>query len=159
MAAQVLLDNTVLSNFALIGKIDVLWDVLGSRAATVVDVIHEYERGVALRRLQKLQWNWLAILSLTAEELVLKQAFLRRVNAGEAACLAVAYSRKMAVVTDDRDARTIAVQYGIAKTGTIGVLVEAIHKQVLSPTDANVVLQKMISLGYRSPLGSLDTLL
>ena len=87
------------------------------------------------------------------------QALLRRVNAGEAACLAVAYTRKMSLVTDDRDARQIAVQYGIAKTGTIGILIETVHRNVLALSRANEILHQMIALGYRCPLDKLDTLL
>jgi predicted nucleic acid-binding protein len=69
---------------------------------------------------------------------------------------AVAYTRKLSLVTDDRDARQIAVQYGIAKTGTI---VETVHRNVLTLSQANEILHHMIILGYRCPLDKLDTLL
>lgn len=159
MPMPVLLDNTVLSNFALVRQLQLLQQILEHRAATVSQVVAEYERGVALHRVPATSWEWLKIYSLTSDELSLYQALLRRVNAGEAACLAVAYTHKLSLVTDDRDARQIAVQYGIAKTGTIGVLVEAVHRNVLTLSQANEILRHMIAVGYRCPLDKLDTLL
>jgi predicted nucleic acid-binding protein len=159
MPSPVLLDNTVLSNFALVRQLQLLRQVLGHRAATVAQVIAEYERGVALRRVPATGWEWLTIYSLTNDELNMYQALLRRVNAGEAACLAVAYTRKLSLVTDDRDARQLAVQYGIPKTGTIGILVEAVHRNILTLSQANEILRHMITVGYRCPLDKLDTLI
>jgi predicted nucleic acid-binding protein len=159
MSSLVLLDNTVLSNFALVRQLHLLQQILGQRAATVAQVIAEYERGVALHRVPATGWEWLTIYNLTNDELDMYQALLRRVNAGEAACLAVAYTRKLSLVTDDRDARQIAVQYAIAKTGTIGILVETVHRNVLTLSQANEILRHMITLGYRCPLDKLDTLL
>jgi predicted nucleic acid-binding protein len=159
MPPQILLDNTVLSNFALVGQINLLRDSLGQRAATVAQVIQEFERGVLLHRVPETDWQWLTIHSLLAEELTTYTMFLRRLSAGEAACLTVAYARKMSVMTDDRDARQIAVQYGIPKTGSIGVLVEAVHKSAVALPQANGILQQMIVMGYRSPVDKLDTLL
>ena len=83
---------------------------------------------------------------------------MRKVSAGEAACLAVAYLRHMSVFTDDRDARQIAIQYGIPVSGTIGVLVEAVRRNVLNLEQANRVLREMIHLGYRAPFPTLDSL-
>ncbi len=159
MPSLVLLDNTVLSNFALVRQLQLLQQILGHRAATVAQVIAEYARGVALRRVPATGWEWLTIYSLTNDELNMYQALLRRVNAGEAACLALAYTRKLSLVTDDRDARQLAVQYGIAKTGTIGILVESVRMNALLLSQANEVLRHMIAVGYRCPLDKLDTLL
>ena len=159
MSVQVLLDNTVLSNFALVGQTHLLRDSLGRRAATVAEVVQEYERGVLLGRTPPLNWQWITIYGLAADELELYQTFLRKVSAGEAACLTVAYLRTMAVFTDDRDARQIAIQYGIPVSGTIGVLVEATRRNILSLEQANRVLLEMIHLGYRAPFSTLDSLL
>jgi predicted nucleic acid-binding protein len=159
MPDLLLLDNTVLSNFALVGHIALLEQVLGHRAATVTEVVREYQRGVLLRRVPEINWQWLTVHHLVPDEIALYRAFLRRLSAGEAACLAVAYTRKMSVVTDDRDARQIAIQYGIPKTGTIGLLVQAIQVQKVTLNQGNQILQQMISTGYRSPLDALDTLL
>jgi predicted nucleic acid-binding protein len=157
--ARILLDNTVLSNFGLVEQISILQGVFGRHAATVAEVVIEYDRGAVLGRLPKMDWNWLAVLRMMPEEQALYRTFLRRLDAGEASCLAVAYTRTLSVATDDRDARQVAVQYGIPKTGTIGILIEAVRRDVLHLASANELLQRMIAQGYRSPVGKLNSLL
>jgi predicted nucleic acid-binding protein len=49
---MLLLDNTVLSNFALVDRIDLLADALGSQVATTLQVIDEFNDGIARGRLQ-----------------------------------------------------------------------------------------------------------
>ena len=159
MSQQVLLDNTVLSNFALVGESRLLRDVLSYRAGTVAEVVSEFETGVLLSRVPQTDWSWLETHILTADEQSLYQIFRRRLSAGEAACLAVAHIRKLAVMTDDRDARQLAIQYGIPISGTIGILLEAIRKNILDLGQANRVLHEMSNFGYRSPLAKLDSLL
>ena len=105
-----LLDNTVLSNFALVNLIDLLPIVLRSQAATTPQVIDEYDAGVAKDLLPEISWDWLEIVELKSEERTRFQDHLRRVNAGEAACLAVAGQRGGRILTDDRDARKLAAQ-------------------------------------------------
>jgi len=46
-----LLDNTVLSNFALVNRIELLATALGADIATTPQVLAEFRTGVALGRL------------------------------------------------------------------------------------------------------------
>ena len=103
-----LLDNTVLSNFALVGQIDLLPKALGGQVATTAQVMGEFDDGVARGRLPKTDFTWLALIHLEAEEEIRLQKFLARVNMGEASCLAVASYRNGRFLTDDRDARKLA---------------------------------------------------
>lgn len=58
-----LIDNTVLSNFALVNRIELLPDALGSRAATTPQVIAEYDEGIARGLLPETEWDWLQIVN------------------------------------------------------------------------------------------------
>lgn len=109
----VLLDNTVLSNFALVERPDLLKEVLEGAAATTAEVMAEFEAGVDVGRVPATDWSWLPVLTLVASEDVLYQQLRQNLNAGEAACLAVAFHRQMRVLTDDRDARVMAGQMRI----------------------------------------------
>ena len=57
-----LLDNTVLSNFALVECISLLPDALGSQIATTSQVISEYQNGVAKGILPAASWEWLEVI-------------------------------------------------------------------------------------------------
>jgi predicted nucleic acid-binding protein len=121
-----LLDNTVLSNFVLIGETNLLPIALGDTANTTVQVLAEFQAGVATGKLPSTESSWLPALSLTDEELPIYQELRAHLNAGEAACLAVATQKKCIVFTDDRDARKLAVQMQIPVSGTIGVLLRLV---------------------------------
>lgn len=153
-----LLDNTVLSNFALVGQIDILPKVLGRPVATTAQVIGEFNDGIARGILSKTNLDWLEIINLEVEEDEIFQNLLARVNAGEASCLAVAYYRNGRFLTDDRDARKLAAQMQIPVSGTLGILQLLIRLKVLDLSDADQILGQMIRKGYRSPVQKLEEL-
>ena len=153
------LDNTILSNFALIGKISLLRLAVGKLAAAPTQVITEYTRGVEKKRVPPTDWDWLTKVTLLSDERLLYQQLLERVNAGEAACLAVAFHRNGRILTDDRDARKLAAQMRIPVSGTLGVLVRLIQRNHVTLDEANEMLRQMIAQGYRSPTNKLDELL
>ena len=65
---MLLLDNTVLSNFALVDRIDLLTDALGSQVATTLQVIDEFNDGIARGRLPETKLDWLEIVDLRSRE-------------------------------------------------------------------------------------------
>jgi predicted nucleic acid-binding protein len=100
-------------------------------------------------------WSWLPVWALEAVEIPHYQQFLRRLNAGEAACLAMAIHRECRMVTDDRDAREFAHRLRIPLSGTLGVLVRLVDTGSLRLKQADVLLSRMIAAGYRSPVALL----
>ena len=153
-----LLDNTVMSNFAAIERPDLLRTAFGSRLATSHQAFDELQAGVRLDRLPSLDWSWLPVWTLEEEEGPYYHRLLSRLNAGEAACLAMALIRKCRILTDDRDAREFARHLKIPISGTLGVLVRLIDLGVLNLDDADALLSQMVTAGYRSPVTSLQDL-
>jgi hypothetical protein len=77
-----LLDNTVLSNFAVAaGRISS--KILGEDAATPEAVWAEHQKGVRTGRLPAYDWSWLPILPLREAETPLFQQLSRRLSASE----------------------------------------------------------------------------
>ncbi len=150
-----LLDNTVLSNFSAVRRPDLVRLALGNQAATVEQVFAELQAGIRLKRLPPSDWSWLPVLHLTDAE----RPLYERLNEGEAACLAMAYTRGYRVFTDDRDAREIARQMRIPISDTIGLLVRLVDRGSLSVIEANDLLRSMMDLGYRSPIARLEEIL
>ncbi len=157
--AIILLDNTVLSNFASIQRPDLVLLALGNSAATVEEVLDELEVGVNSKAIPQVNWSWLATVAMTENERAVYQDLLRKINKGEAACLAVAAGRGGRVMTDDRDARKIAVELQIPISGTIGILIRLVDLGRLTILDADEFLSEMIERGYFSPIRSLTEIL
>jgi len=153
-----LLDNTVLSNFTLIKRADLVQLALGKNAAITQTVWDEFQAGIDLGKLPAQDWSWLPILTITEVEQPLYQLLTRRLNAGEASCLAIAASRGYRVFTDDQDARELAARRHIPVSGTLGLLILLVDQQNISQTTGDNLLTRMISSGYHSPVTSLQEL-
>ena len=150
---MVLLDTTVLSNFAHIERVDLLRLVLPD-AATTPQVVAEFAEGIASGRVPKCNLAWLDVVNLTPLE---ERIFLRTrmvLGDGEAFRIAVASERKASLFSDDLDARRYARRHGVPVSGTLGVFSLLVSRQHLSVKEADECLQGMIAHGYRSPIGS-----
>jgi predicted nucleic acid-binding protein len=155
----VLLDNTVLSNFANIQRPALIRKALGDSAATVQEVIDELNVGVERGAIPDVDWSWLPIISMTDDERHAYRTLLKRLNEGEASCLIVASARGGRVLTDDRDARKIAMEMQISVSGTLGILVLLVDLGHISMQEADELLKLMIEKGYFSPIRSLVEIL
>lgn len=155
---RLVLDNTVMSNFALVGHTDWLRDVWPGMLVTSEEAWAELEAGVELGHIPEMDWSWLAILALDGEERDAGDELTPPLDVGEATCLALARSRGYAFLTDDRVARREARRLGVPISGTIGVLKALVDDGCISFEEADEALQQMIALGYRSPIRSLAEL-
>ncbi len=154
----VLADTTVLSNFAQVGRQDLLRQAFPGLSAPRA-VCEELSAGERLGRVPRGDWSWLGTVELSAIESLRAADLERTLQAGEAACLAVAEARGSLVLTDDSAARRLAGNLGLQVSGTIGALVRLVRREVLSLPEADALLTEMMARGYRSPVRSLrDTL-
>lgn len=166
---DLLLDTTVLSNFA---EADLLWllrNHYAARIATSLQVIEELQRGVvsgyhhlqpALDSRTTAQADgWLTVITLhTVQEQQLFTEFRLVLGPGEASCLALAIARRCVLASDDRRARRVAALHNVALTGTLGILLQSVRRQHLGLDQANQYLAAMIQNRYRSPVDRLDDL-
>ncbi len=156
---MILLDNTVLSNFALIHHPEFIHQAFVDEIGTTEQVFHELERGVQLGRLPECDWNWLQRFQLTAAEEKQFRQLSVHLGQGEAACLSIAFHRKFKIATDDRDARQWAMRLTVPYTGTLGILVTLVKQGQMTLNESNSWLHLMIETGYHSPILKLDDLI
>lgn len=154
-----LLNCTVLSNFALAGRLDLLRQGLAGQAATTRAVLAEFAAGARLGYYPDNPLKWLSVLEMSAEEQHTYKELNRHLGAGEASCLAIALHRRLRVATDDLDARHYAQVAQIPVSGTLGILIDLIEQGLFSVEEADSILQAMIRHGYRSPVESLTSLI
>lgn len=163
MATQIaslsLLDTTILSNFAHAQRPDLVQITLGDAAATTSAVMAELRRGEALGLVMHVDWTWLTVLELTQSEEDLALQLQETLDAGEAACLAVAIIRGGRLISDDLAARRLAKVRGVTVSGTIGLLLHLIATEKLEVTAADSLLDVMCQHGYRAPGSSLQAFL
>jgi predicted nucleic acid-binding protein len=165
-SVAVLIDATVVSNFAAIGRLDLLRGHLGS--AFLADAVHaELIRGAGLgysflTRIEDeiadlAEHGWLRLTRPANEpERSAFRTLPARIQLGEAMSLAIAGERGWVFLTDDRKARKVAAENRIAVSGTVGVLIGLIRSGTLTLEEGNSLLAAMVEqAGDHSPVKSL----
>ena len=155
IGAQMVLDTTVLNNFLQAGCVELLQQ-LSTTVYVCPAVFAEIEQGIRLGKVPSAALEWLPKATLSADEEALTAGLPARLGAGEAESIAVAYSRDWWLATDDRAARRIAARLRVTTTGTVGILVYCVNSRLVRLEQANELLERMMSAGYRAPVHRLD---
>ncbi len=157
---MILIDNTVLSNFALTGRLQLLRTYCAGQGLTTRAVEAEFQEGIKQRLFLETDISWVRKTDLRSRaEHVLFRRFRGSVDAGEASCLSLAIHRNHNLLTDDLDARQLARREGVSVSGTVGVLVSLVKESVISLEEGNRILKAFIDTGYFSPVEALDDLI
>ncbi|KCZ70981.1 putative nucleic acid-binding protein, contains PIN domain [Candidatus Methanoperedens nitroreducens] len=150
-------DTTVISNFTLINRLDILANTI--KLCTTEEVIEEL-KACAEKGILMFEFDVdIKIISMDDEERLAFLKLTEKFGRGEASCLAIGMHRKVSILTDDFDARRFAQRTGIPVSGTIGVLVNAVDRGIISKEEGNELLNRMIEKGFYSPFETLDQLL
>lgn len=153
------LNTTVLSNFSHVDAVELLLDL--PRVVTVEEVEAELERGrdthSYLDHATVVLGDGIPVVTPTRSAQAIEEELLETLDPGEAQAVAVAEAVDGTVVTDDGDARTIAANRGISKTGSIGLLMRFVENGRVSARTGDTYLKRWIDeAGFRSPTRDLD---
>ncbi len=166
---SIIVNTTVLSNFAAIAQLDLLRRLYG-HIYIPTEVYQEIRGGLEEgyrfyqgidRLIHPLAENgWIRLIGVSEEdELRLFDELLQRLHQGEAACLVIAHHRDWVLLTDDLAARREADRLGVRKSGSVGCLVLSVERGLCTLEEANRWLSEMIAQDYRSPVTDLTLLL
>lgn len=158
MIELVLLDNTILSNFAIVGRVNLPILLWGADTCATTAVLEEYAAGSASVGLPGEAWGNLPRVTLTEQEEMFANSLSAHLGAGERSSLTVAIMRDAVFASDDLAARRYAKENNVKVTGTIGILVTCVREGHLNLQEANDLLTDMILAGYRSPVAVLNDL-
>ena len=161
---DLIFDTVALVNFLLSGSENILIDRYKGRGLVSVEVYEELLAGVSNGRISQggldrlMGKGGFQVITMKHGEFEEYKRLIRSLGRGEASCVSLAGSRGAVVVTDDRLARKVCQERGIAFTGTIGILKAAVERSWLSPSEADAILGKMIKAGFYSPVNSISGL-
>ncbi|MFT5366662.1 MAG: putative nucleic acid-binding protein [Candidatus Latescibacterota bacterium] len=159
-------DTVTLCNFAFAKRLDLLTTRYGTRLQITPTVQDEIADGIAagytiLHEIEKTITTGMFGASgvLNNPERDIFRDLLRTLSPGEASCIACAQTRGGIVITDDKAARAACQDHTVKFTGTIGILKACCRDEILSPREADTVLQAMGDAGYFSPVSNISGLL
>ncbi|PID56888.1 hypothetical protein CSB45_09490 [candidate division KSB3 bacterium] len=88
---MIIMDNTVLSNFAVVHRPEWIRHAFRGPIGTTEQVFDELTTGIELGRLPECSWTWLKCIRMTQSEAVQCTQLRQQLDEGEASCLAVAH--------------------------------------------------------------------
>jgi predicted nucleic acid-binding protein len=152
-------DASVLIALAKMRRLGLLRDVYGETflgpvvKGEVVDQGREVGAPGVEQVEKALEAGWLRLVRLTVKEQRIMRSILRatRLDEGEAESLALAQSRNLPLVVDEKEGRGMAATLGIAHLGTAGVLLEAFLKGRLSFEELEDTVQELSRVMWLSP--------
>ncbi len=157
---MIVIDNTVLSNFARTNQFQLLELFCRSRGLVVQAVREEFQQGISRGLFPETDLSWMNQIDITdPKEIYLSQRYRLELGNGESDCLAIAVCRNHELLTDDRRARQIGFREQIRVSGSVGVLGSLIRRSTISLLEGNQVLKEFIKAGYFSPVEELDDLI
>ncbi len=83
------------------------------------------------------------------EDLIGEILSLSDIHKGEAETIAIALEKNDTVVIDERAATKMARAYGIESVGLIGIIVEAMKKEVITYNEGVKYIEELIEKGFR----------
>jgi predicted nucleic acid-binding protein len=154
-------ETTVLSAFALSGRLDILSGLYNGRAIWTIVVHDELMRGMLEEPLlgDAVAANWLGEPQPVFDHPRVESFRLRlggrqgdERHLGEATCIALAEQIGAGILLDDRDAKRLAESLKIPTGTTISVLVVAVREGRVSADEASELLTDLIDRhGRRLP--------
>ncbi len=162
--ATVALDTSVLINFLILNRVDVLANLPGHRFVVLDAVEGEVLRPQQQATLAAAVEHRLVdrVGAATPEELEIFAEHRRTMGLGEAACLAAAEPRGWLLASDERRAfrRIARGRIGDSRILTTpGILVLAVRGGVISVADLRGVAEELERNRFRVPVGAFEGLL
>lgn len=149
------MDNTAISNFCFVGRMDILRERYGGRLVVTQEILNEAQSGPDPREVEHAKGEgWIELRKIYADSPeygTFVELRSRGFGLGEASAIAVCSAGGTWVfISDDLDARNEARRRGVAVVGTYGVLARHVAEGRLSLEEGNRLLRRMIDEGFRS---------
>lgn len=156
-------DTVTLSNFLLSESMYLIENRYTQKAIITDQVLDELSAGYIKYPVLKtidafIEEKVFSICNMSQKERRVYVELNGQLGKGEASCIAVADKQGWVVVTDDKAARRVCTQIGVAVTGTIGIIKANLLDGRISASQANIILQKMTDFGFYSPVRKIDDL-
>lgn len=162
-----IMDSTILFNFIIIGKFEILESLYKNQMLIPVDVKIEVSTDRVVGPLLQEKINK-GICEEYAIDYQCKPVEIKeyinlrkKFGHGESACLAIAKTWKVTIATDDmKAAKKYCEKNNISLIGTLGILYQAYDKNIITAEEGQAILSDMINIrAYKSPVSDFNSVI
>lgn len=156
---MIVTDASTLITLSKIGRLGLLKEVYGEVVIGPVVKAEVVDKGKAVsapgvEQVERaMEEGWIRMAKPNARERRMSQRLLRstKLDEGEAEALALAQSRRLTLIIDDKEARTMAAILGIEYLGTAGVVMEAYIRGMISLEELEESVREVSKVMWLSP--------
>jgi predicted nucleic acid-binding protein len=149
---MIILDNTVLSSFAHIDRLDILPQLFGeviipeSVCSEGVLTAKKSERVVRIKR--SVAEGRIKVFKPTARDIEVAKRLPRTLGLGERYTIALSISKRCLIATDDLKPRKIAKELGLDTIGTMGIVRLAHTMKLIGRDELGKLVEKLHDILY-----------
>lgn len=156
---MIVTDASTLITLSKMGRLGLLKEVYGEVVIGPVVKAEVVDKGKAIsapgvEQVERaMEEGWIRMAKPNARERRMSQRLLRstKLDEGEAEALALAQSRRLTLIVDDKEARTMAAILGIEYLGTAGVVMEAYIRGMISLEELEEWVREVSKVMWLSP--------
>jgi len=144
----IIADSSTLIALLDVGQISLLFDLFG----TVV-ITPEVYREITVRDVHRETiTRWIVSGKLSLKSVAHDERYtmlIKRLDPGESESIALAGQDNLPLIIDEKKGRSVARSLGIPIIGLVGILLKLIDKDILSRTEAIIVIEEIEENGFR----------
>jgi hypothetical protein len=149
---MIILDNTVLSSFAHIDRLDIPSKLFGE----VIIPEGVYYEGVLKAKKSKrvtkikrsVEDGLIKIITPTKSDIEVAEGLQRNLGLGERHTIAICISEKCLIATDDLKPRKVAKELGLDVIGTLGILKLAYRRNLIDKGELRKLVEMLYDILY-----------
>lgn len=149
---MILLDNTVLTSFAHIGRLDIPHKLFGEAyvpESVYYEGVLKAKKSKRIERIKKsVETGLIKVIKPEKSDIEIAESFQRTLGLGERYTIAIGISKKCLIATDDLKPRKVAKEVGLDIIGSLGILRLAYKRNLIDRGELIKLVEMLHAILY-----------
>ncbi len=149
---MIILDNTVLTSFAHIGRLDIPYKLFGDACipeSVYYEGVLKAKKSKRVERIKRgVEEGLIKVIKPDKEDIKVAETFQRTLGLGERYTIAIGISKKCLIATDDLKPRRVAKELGLDVIGTLGILRLACKRDLIDKSELQRLVEMLHDILY-----------
>lgn len=149
---MIILDNTVLTSFAHIDRLDIIYKLFGDVCipeSVYYEGVLKAKNSKRVERIKRIiEEDRIKIIKPEKEDIKVAEKFQITLGLGERYAIAMGMSKKCLIATDDLKPRRMAKELGLDVIGTLGILRLAYKRDLIDKSELRKLVEMLHDILY-----------
>jgi predicted nucleic acid-binding protein len=149
---MIILDNTVLTSFAHIDRLDIPYKLFGDvriPESVYYEGVLKAKKSKRVERIKKsIEDGLIKVIKPEKEDIEVAEKFQRTLGLGERYAIAIGMSKKCLIATDDLKPRRVAKELGLDVIGSLGILRLGYKRNLIDKSELRKLVEILHDILY-----------